>query len=216
MLMECVVSAPYFTGIPEDVITNVWHWFWDDPTPPTQGECGTLKDALMGFYESCYTNTTNNALAPWVALAGWRIKMYDLATPKPRQPYYSATDTFAGTRATTSNIVPETALCLSYQADYLSGVNPASQRGRIYLGGIGAGVANGTVSTFPTPNNALVTAMCGAASSLAAGPTAAHFQWVVYSRKLGVHWPVTKGWVDNAMDTQRRRGQAPNFRTTWT
>lgn len=216
MLMEIQVKAPYFTNVPEDVITNVWHWVWDGGSDPTTGQCDSLKDALMGFYEAIFNSTTNAGLAPWVKATGWSIKMYDLAQPKPRVPYYTATDTFAGSSATTSAIAPEVALCVSYQADYINGVNPQSQRGRIYVGGIGTGVTNGTGSAFPVPGTTLINNACAAASTLAAGPIATNWHWVIWSRKLGVYWTVTKGWVDNAFDTQRRRGQKATARTLWT
>lgn len=217
MLCEFTVAQPYYTNVPEDRIVNTWHFFYEGEDTPSQTSFATVKDALMGFYEAGFSTVATNSKAAWVSASNWQIKAYDLAQAKPRVPVYSALDNFSGATATTSSVPPEVALCVSYQADYLPGINPQSMRGRIFIGGIGAGIQAGAANAFPAPSAVLVNAFAGAASVLVdPGPSDPLWSWVMYSQKLGVHWPVTKGWIDNALDTQRRRGQAPSGRTLWT
>ena len=164
-----------------------------------------------------FSSATLNGRAPWALSTGWTIKAYDLAQAKPRVPVYTWTGNTNCIAASNSQIPPEVAVCLSYKADPIPGNNPASMRGRMYIGGIGTGVAVGTGSAFPAPNGSLIAGMAAAATGWANGITGAPaWNWVVYSRKLGVHWNVTNGWIDNAFDIQRRRGNAATARTTWT
>jgi len=53
-------------------------------------------------------------------------------------------------------------------------------------------------------------------SLLAPTETAGGWDWVVYSPTNGNTVNVDNGWVDNAFDTQRRRGLAVTARTNWT
>ena len=39
--------------------------------------------------------------------------------------------------------------------------------------------------------------------------------WVLWSRANNAMFNVVGGWVDNAFDTIRKRGNAPTARTTW-
>jgi len=214
--IECQVSAPYFTNVPKDRITNVWHWVFTGAGTPTVAQYDQLRDIMMGFYEGIFTSTTLAGLAPWVKTTGWTHKYYDMAAPLPRVPVYNTTDTFAGSVAPSSSIPPEVALCVSYQAPATSGVPQARRRGRLFLGGIGAGMTAGTTSTFPVPGTTLIANAAARASICADFTVTTPWQWVIWSRTLGTSADVTDGWVDNAFDTQRRRGQAASARTLWT
>jgi hypothetical protein len=50
----------------------------------------------------------------------------------------------------------------------------------------------------------------------AAAIASASWDWVVYSPTDDAYHEVANGWVDNAWDTQRRRGYKPTSRTTFT
>lgn len=210
-------SFKYFTNIPEDVITNTFHMLWNGVGDPLVTDFDAAKGDLKKFYERIFTNATTAGLAPWVLQTGVRVKAYDLSAPKPRVPAYDSTYTSAAVVATSSPLPPETALCLSYRSVPINGIPLASQRGRLYIGGIGTGITSGNSTTFPVPGSTLISNLTtSAAPSLVLDLAGHNWIWIVYSRKLGLPFTITDGWVDNAFDTQRRRGQKATARTTWT
>jgi hypothetical protein len=87
------------------------------------------------------------------------------------------------------------------------------QRGRIYVGPL-----NGSAME-DTGGDARVTPQCR--SDLAAafkrlGAFEDALAWAVFSRKDNeARGPIGGGWVDNAFDTQRRRGRDASVRTSW-
>ena len=97
------------------------------------------------------------------------------------------------------------------------------RRGRIYLGPLAAVAAD---SSTGRPNTSFVTAIKNAAAAyLASVTTDGTFTWVVHSHTTGASpgtydetgnsVTVNQGWVDNAWDTQRRRGMAPTTRSAF-
>jgi hypothetical protein len=52
----------------------------------------------------------------------------------------------------------------------------------------------------------------GAAALLLAANTAANWNWIVYSRVAEDATVVERGWVDAAVDIQRRRGRVEPYR----
>jgi hypothetical protein len=53
------------------------------------------------------------------------------------------------------------------------------------------------------------------AAQVLRGNTALGVEWVVRSDTTGATAPVTDGWVDNAFDTQRRRGNRATQRNVF-
>lgn len=211
-------SVPYYTGIPEDVVTNTWHFDWLGGGTPTPTQLLACIVNVQLFYAGCYAGT--GSVGTWgnyMSLGGGVIKMYNLDDPKPRVPVYTYTGTVAGTKDTTSSLPTETACVLSYHTEFQSGIPKASQRGRIYLGGLGDGwLSTSTGSAFPILRSAARLQVANNATSLCAASLVDQWGWVVYSPKLDQSFAVAGGWVDNAFDTQRRRGQVATLRTLWT
>lgn len=195
-------------AIPADAVVNVWHFDADDAT----GEANDLADRVAAFY------TTIAPIMSSVLSGTGTIQVYDLADPEPRVPIYTRGLTgIAGGSAFPS----EVALCLSMQAAPESGVNQRRRRGRIYIGPLGTGgtaVTDGDVR----PTQARADTILDAAVTLATGPDPGDSRLAIYS-------PTTRAggasladsfndaaelWVDNAFDTQRRRGARPT--TRWT
>jgi hypothetical protein len=114
----------------------------------------------------------------------------------------------------------EVACCLSYRHfPYDAGINPQSQRGRIYFGPLNPDAFEGSGggdewNTPPRPATAFKNILAAAASDLEDANDADN-TWIVYSRVLDQGFAVTDGWIDNAFDTQRRRGVAATARTLW-
>ncbi len=109
-----------------------------------------------------------------------------------------------------SNPLPtEVAACLSYVADR----NLPRNRGRIYLGPLGTNAlvtSAGRVLVSP----AFRTALRESAARLQ-GANGQSISWHLYSTVANQMKLITGGWVDDAFDTQRRRGTAPTVRETW-
>ena len=206
-------TMPYFTSIPEDVITNTWHFNYLIGTP-TAGEWAGLVAALQFFYNDCYNQTTP-MLSPWINAAGCSVKAYDLADPTPRAPVFQSAAALSAANQPPSTGYPlERSICLSFQGVQISGQPQARRRGRIYLGG-NASLDPGSASSFPSVGATIRTDICANAVQLRTDANAQNFVWSVWSRMDSAAVPVDNGWVDNAADTQRRRGNAATARTTF-
>lgn len=203
--------------LPEDVSVNTWHFQGDVAVGETTSErfdedAPGLADRLEAFYVSLQTffavTCTGNA----------RIKLYNMADPRPRVPHSEYTFTFVpGTAAYPS----EVAICLSFKGEVVSGQSMRRRRGRIYLGPINSqmGLIDGSDVRINFSN---APAIITAAEALQTGGTGA-FRHAIYSRtqdgptepQSDAAWTdVDSYWVDNAFDTQRRRGAKATARFT--
>lgn len=215
MTYLAAVSFPYFTLLPEDVVVNTWHFNFP-VGDPAEGDFANIRERLETFYSTVYSSVGFIRFAPWIVPASNTIKMYNLEDATPRPPIYEASMALTSvTPVTTSTIPPEAAICLSYQADGLAGVPQARRRGRVFLGGLGSAIQAGSGVTFPGIANANRTAIGDAADALMNGAIADGWIWVVWSRTTSSAAAVTNGWVDDEIDTQRRRGRAPTTRYVW-
>ena len=208
---QCVI--PYFTGLPEDVITNTWH-FENLTTMDLAAISAAVQPALVDFYQEIYAGSWSRA-SHLGASAQWHTNWYDLADPPPRPPL--TLPLMPTTIAVSASQVPtEVACVLSFQADPQAGVPQARRRGRIFLGGAaGAWMTAGSASTFPSFATVFTQAVAAAAETLRDAVLAAGARWVVYSPTTDLTSLVSNGWVDNECDTQRRRGVEATVRTLW-
>lgn len=215
--LRAQVSLEADTTVPADAAVNVFHFMSttaDDPADLIT----TLNVALEAFYD-----TIGGQLSS-ILTGNGSIKYYDMTDPEPRAPI--GDDTFSFVPATASSYPPEVALCLSYQGEIVSGAPIARRRGRIYIGPVAASA--GEISGARTqPNSTFRANLASAATALAGitGPPDA--LWSVFSPTTAgpppwsesvlenSFFPILSGWIDNAWDTQRRRGQAATARTTW-
>ena len=215
MSFQVQVTVPYFSGVPSDVMTNVWH-FQYVTLAPGPADWVDLATDLTNFYNYVYAGIANRLTwAPYMRPADTRIKAYNLIDPTPRAPVYDAAMPLSGTPAGSTLIPPEAAVVASFQGDRISGTPQARRRGRVFLGGIGAGFTPAGSSAYPTLGVTTAASICTAMENLSLGTTANGWTWQVWSRVSSAATPVTNGWVDNAIDTQRRRGNAPTVRSTW-
>jgi hypothetical protein len=206
-------------GLPEDVVINTFHFESAAGTLVTNLEAQAFAGRVSDFYLNTYAPSTvpvRTYISNVLANVGHEIRVYDMGLPKPRAPIY----TQALAMTTGGSALPsEVAICLSYRAPLISGVPPARRRGRIYIGPLGTGTNVLGVTDIsdvrpqPTMQNTLVDSALGAlATPGTSGP------WVVASQPdpLGPYTlsTITHLWVDNAFDTQRRRGAKPTSRVT--
>ena len=205
-LHRVMVVVPADNNVGEDVVVNT---FGIDIV----GTLGVTVPKLQAAFKALYDTwgVYRGALQDWPKMT---IKGYDMTAPKPRVPVFDVPVTLSGLQAT--NTLPrEVALCLSFQASRVSGVAQARRRGRVYFGPFAVASNNGTTSR---PDNALITAVRdGAQAFVNLSSTDPDWEWFVISEATGtpIGNSVHDGWVDDAWDTQRRRGQDPSTRTAF-
>lgn len=214
-ISRVVVRMPYFTNIPEDVVTNTFHY--ETVTTPTPTQLEAMAVGVTLFYnQPTGTVGIGNYYSSMLSRGSGvcEIDIYDLDTSEPRVPLESYTFTLPAANGTPS-VPTEVSVCLSYRAQFVSGSSNARRRGRIYLGPFNSGaIANGTASSFPSPNSTMITDILDAAEDhLYTGPQAVGAVWCVFSPTDNIGRAIIECWIDNAFDTQRRRGNQPTSRT---
>jgi len=187
------VNSTWSDGLPRDTVVNVLHFLVASPGDVLAGYQDLVDDVAAAF----------NAFGPYSTRV-LTVKAYNLADTKPRP--ILATKVISGSGAISGLGNRDVALCLSFYADR----NIPRHRGRIYLGPFSASDCGTT-----KPGGSLMSQALTLANALgAAGPTEA--QWSVWSELDNLARPVTKAYVDNEWDTQRRRGLKSDARTTAT
>jgi hypothetical protein len=187
----------------EDDLTNTWH-FRLTADPPDATNMALIRDNLGSFYNTLAPNFVNDWSQTLI------MKFYNMADPKPRAPVTSYSYVMTNALATTGKNMPrQNTPVISFQAPALSGTTQKRRRGRIYLPcysyqsmGTDGRLANSTADAGATTANAFLTQ-----STAAPG-----YDWVVYSHVAGTSAIVSQVWMDNKVDTQRRRGQDSTYR----
>lgn len=203
------------TALPKDVFVNTWHY--DTGAQADVNVVQGIDDAMGAFYGGVAPGNTSSLaskLGPQVSQAvnSSRHKIYNMAQPMPRVPVYDRPWTMP---ATNSSALPsEVAVCLSFEGVKQAGVPQSRRRGRVFLGpmadsGSVIDSTNGRVAAgFPD-------FIVNCAKQLHSDLLALGVTWSVFSRMNVALVPVHTVWCDNAFDTQRRRGDAPTLRSTF-
>jgi hypothetical protein len=197
------VTIPMDTLVPKDAVMNTWHVDCSGADIPAA--ITAWNGALLNFY-----NNVSDVYSVIVAQNGWVHKVYDLGQPKPRAPVATFNWNIA-VNPTGSELPHELAICMSYQGARVSGVPQARRRGRVFLGPIDTGGV--TAALVATTMQATIKS--AGAALLAASQSSSIFDWMVWSPTAGIGAVVTDGWIDNAVDVQRRRGIAATQRTVF-
>lgn len=193
------------SGKPEDRFVNTFHFqAGDDP--------GQIVGALRNFYNAGSGGGIAQFLSSNISRTSGacRIKVYDLADPKPRAPIMDdGLDLTASSG--TANLPNELAACMSFYGTR----NLPRQRGRVYLGPFA------TLALEQASGNAADELISGTVCSyvIAAGASlinSVDTHWVVHSPTGNADHLVTAGWIDKAWDIQRRRGAVSQVRFTFT
>lgn len=200
--MLAQVRIPNASAIPEDTLVNDWA-VRIETSPPPAATMNAVASALQTFYNAIAGMCSYNQYA-----SVYDVVFYNRADPTPRAPVKTVSNTWTGLVGTGS-LPAENSVCLSFQGAKISGASQARRRGRIYL----PALTTGTLTTAGQLSTGTCTTIQAAATALlAASDAAADWSWVVWSRMNAASVPVANGWVDNAMDTQRRRGRGPTAR----
>jgi hypothetical protein len=196
------------SGLPEDRFVNTF--FFRKDTLTTGDFYSAVTAQLRDFYFAIPSGASRTLASFMSGFLEDRLELrfYDLGQQPPREPHIEQiTDVaFSGSN---SGLPLEVALCLSYYADR----NLPRQRGRIYLGPFNNGAAAGQMGK-PAADLIQTVSKLGP-DLLSIGGPESDATWVQLSRVAAQTREVTAGWVDNAFDTQRRRGEAADARTTW-
>ena len=198
------------SGFAEDRVVNTFHFSGPGAWDP--GDSAGAINAVADFYSGTATQSRalGEWLSPWVSRDA-ELRAYNLDDPKPRVPIIQPMLLVAA--GSTSGLPEEVCLVAS-----LTGAPPvtARRRGRLFFGPLVA-TANheATALANSSPQDGLVTDLAHACKRLA-DSTLTSLDWCVRSIHPAENFvPIVGGHVDNAFDTQRRRGPDATSRTSW-
>lgn len=160
----------------------------------------TVGDGVVDAYEQ-FLAGGSSPFPTALVNRDFEVRVYNPDDPEPRQPVVR-TGTLPGGLA--NPMASEVACCLSFYGER----NLPRQRGRIFIGPI-----DQAFNSAGRPSTVLVDAMLDLADDLS-GVGDALYDWQVVSRTAQTRERVQHVWVDNAWDTQRRRGLPPTSRAT--
>lgn len=204
--------------LPEDGSINVWHFrtLTDDPAV----SIAEINPALDTFYTSIESIYCANTIT-----GNWSVKYYDLSDAEPRTPIDIAS--FTSITPTTGDGLPtECAIAMSFEGALTSGTIRRRRAGRLFLGPLSNGVTT-TVTGYVQVSSVAKGVISDAALEIATSAELDFTVWSVFSPTAAGAKPwssgaiaaattdVDHGWIDNAFDTQRRRGTKASDRATW-
>lgn len=215
MTLRVQHSFQGISGIAKDQYVNTFHFVGPIVTGSNFPDLAT---AIKQFYNGT-TGTQTKSIAAWMApmsdVNGAKVKMYDTDDPPHTGPVYQESYN-PGTHGTVSgsNLPSEVAVCLSYSGAPGAGL-VARTRGRIYIGPLEVSTLSPAPGdTRSRPSLDFRTDILKAATTLAQSALDLFYGWVVHSETAGADYAITRWWVDDAWDTQRRRGDAPTSRVS--
>jgi hypothetical protein len=133
------------------------------------------------------------------------VKAYNLNDPEPRRPKAIAIRN--ANQSSNAAYMREVALALSYSG----GDHGPSKRGRLYIPHVK--MSNAAPGVRPTQTER---EKVGALVPIFTALGGANVDWVVHSPTRDTDTPVSKWYVDDEWDVQRRRGDRPTARTSGT
>lgn len=208
------VSLPYITNLPRDVTQ-----FSIAGTAVTLNDPSVLKGAVEEFFNvappvlPAVGTYYSGAVRRGVDSGQLSLYALNLATGQIGEPQLETGFDFTVSPTSGVELPEEIALCSS-----LLGVGaavPRRRKGRIYLGPFNLDANDGT-GQVSRPSFNLRSSILAATERLQQTLQAEDITWCVWSRANAALYPIGGGWVDNAWDTQRRRGVEASERTLWT
>jgi hypothetical protein len=212
------VTFEHISGLPEDRIVNTFAWVASDLA-------ALQLDTVAGipnFYNVAHAPAADKLaswMSPLIDHGGNRvtIKYYDVTTHLDGSAHGSPVDidTFTLSAPLAADPLPEeVAAVISFHGNLTDipeesgSTRPAARhRGRVYIGPLNVQGVNNVDASMSTP---MMNSMVGAGRFLL-GLAGGHFS--VWSRANAAMYTATGGFVDNAFDTQRRRGHDATSRT---
>lgn len=215
------VTFAHQSGLIEDQVVNNFS-FLTVSEPPSAADMDTISGYLSAFYNAVQpTNGSKvaNLLGTQLSRAANKahVRFYNIPIgvmdgSAHGSPIHETFFTLDAAQAGESNLPSEVAVCLSYHADLtdyqqeLGVTRPAARRrGRIYLGPLNtlARTVDATTGRVKVSAIAQSTIKDAATALIATGNP----NWAIWSRANLLFSEVVGGFVDDAFDTQRRRGE---------
>jgi hypothetical protein len=207
-ILKYVVRIQKISNIAADQVMNTW--YTDSVTTPT-----ATYAALTTFYDAWISTYGGGSIGSTAYVDRYQM-------PAVRGPLGVPLETHTMALSSPGVSTPwpdEVATTISFHSDYTGvpehgpgATRPrATLRGRIYLGPLNT--AAGEVTTSANETRPAAAFLANLKTYLTAFHTAV--SWVQWSNKNWEALPVVGGWIDNAFDTQRRRGPAATARTLW-
>ncbi len=189
--------------IPEDRVINTFSFATPDVLPATLDR---IEARLTAFYNAVQLNANSvaNLMSNHLEPNFCTFKIYNRADAKPRRPIRESAWTLQGL-AGQGGFPNEVSLCLSFRGGLVSGAPAGRRRGRVYIGPLSAGKSEEKVGET-RPSLVAQTTLSLAGLSLISGNDAAT-TWMIHSQVANSDTPVVVVHVDDAYDTQRRRGR---------
>lgn len=203
------------SNLPKDQFVNTFYF----TGPRVVGEeLRALVNAVKGFYADAPSGggmPLTNFISGTAGGSGARVKVFSLDDPMPREPIFDEEYEPPNVNSSdTANLPTEVAVCLSYRAGGIIGVPPTSLRGRVYIGPLTVyAIESAAPSVEPRVKVNFQVSLVEAAGDMAGVAAGAGYGWAVFSQTRQVAAPIIECWVDDAFDTQRRRGVAALTRT---
>lgn len=212
MWYHAQVIQHYWTGLPADVAVNNLYFQSGSPEP-ADGE----MNKILTVINNAWAELEDYRAGILKTVGGMTVKIYDVTAPPNSPPLRIGGPYTMGSPTVTTNLPAEVAAVVSFHASTNVSMNPARRRGRNYIGPLNTSASDPGDATTPaklsTGFRAALVAYAGDLMAANVAPNAV--EWCVYSRTEQNMFPVVGGWVDDAFDTQRRRGQPTNVRTIW-
>lgn len=208
-IIKAQVRLQRDTLLPEDAVVNTFHFLTDvdtmDPSDP-----GDIKQMLTDLYTLAVPGEAASLMSRMSRVLNGpaEVRMYNLADAEPRAAIHLST--FATTWPTAGDALPsEVALVAQIRGGPTSGVDIRRQRGRIYFGPFN--VDPGTTDAADNRPSLTLRNIIGKAMQRMAnaGNTAGTPRLCVWSGTGLSASIVNNIRVNDAWDTQRRRGAKP-------
>lgn len=212
------VRMPFEGGLARDVAENTFHFIY--PGEDISANYEGFRTRLEDFYNTEAVATSvavTDFIGPMVNRSEVTIGYADIVTATGIYDGETVWEPFDldAAEGTPGQWPSEVALCMTFGGTSTPPLPVAQRRGRIYIGPLGDNGdtldPNGNNRPTGTIRNTIAEAGTRLADSGGAG-----LDWMVYSRVARSLTLVRGGWIDDAWDTQRRRGMDPTARTTWT
>lgn len=224
-LQRVTITLPVKSGIPRDAVQMDLHY--TRPATVTDTDYDNARDHIKDFFNTIASGG-GSSLGSFLgdelssaALAA-ELRFYDVPTGGGAlgSPVATRFFTFAGGASTT--MPEEVAVCLSWRTDYGAavefgpGTRPRARlRNRMFLGpmAVASKVQDGVTKRVSVAPAVAQAALASAIEFLYTDMFADEWLWRVVSPTANLDHPVTFVEMDDAFDTQRRRGPRPTVRT---
>lgn len=219
------IAMPRSAVIADQIVNS----FYFDTGGTTDNPAGAVTTNIASELDMLWNDATASgaALRSFVAENALsqsnetEYRFYNLDDPKPRPVIANPPAQHVTPRLTTEGLPNEVAVCLSFRGTILAGEVAARRRGRVYVGPLNIGATEFLgADGHARPAVALQEALVLGAQRMKDNLLTDGITWGVYSPTTrGIlsaasagFVPITHVWVDDAFDTQRRRGSAPTAR----